>query len=139
MSDSTDVVVRVRQEIERRRAISNGATEVQGSDWSVDTCEGDETQVVVLRMGDDALDVWETEVAEHFAANDPAAVLRLCDAAEKLIDVIFQYEAQIDGEWGCCHSADEIEAGKCRDTQPGGVEAIRLLAAGLGVEVESGT
>lgn len=39
--------------------------------------------------------------------------LREVDAKERLIDVILGYEENIDGEWGCGHSAEQIAAGDC--------------------------
>jgi len=67
-------------------------------------------------------------VATHIARHDPARVLRDIDAKRRLMKQIFMYEAKIDGEWGCCHGADEIEAGMCEETSPNEIEALRLLA-----------
>lgn len=66
--------------------------------------------------------------SEHIAEHDPARVLREIDSKRRLIKLIFLYEAKIDGEWGCCHDADQIEAGLCEEIQPDDVEALRLLA-----------
>lgn len=65
---------------------------------------------------------------EHIARHDPARVLREIDAKRQLMERIFRYEAKIDGEWGCCHDAEEIEAGQCEETPPDEIEALRLLA-----------
>lgn len=67
-------------------------------------------------------------VGGHIARHDPARVLREVDAKRRLIRTVFVYEAKIDGEWGDCHSADEIEAGLCLETDPDEIEALRLLA-----------
>jgi Family of unknown function (DUF6221) len=66
--------------------------------------------------------------AAHIAEHDPARVLREIESKRRLIKLIFLYEAKIDGEWGCCHAADQIEAGLCEEIQPDDVEALRLLA-----------
>ncbi|WP_020135033.1 DUF6221 family protein [Streptomyces sp. 351MFTsu5.1] len=60
-------------------------------------------------------------------AVDPAVLADL-DAKQQLISQIFAYEAKIDGEWGCCHSAGQIEAGMCEGTRPDDIPALRLLA-----------
>jgi hypothetical protein len=57
----------------------------------------------------------------------PALIKADAMAKRQLIDVLFKHAAQIDGEWGCCHSADEIKAGKC-DT-PDLTDGLALLAA----------
>lgn len=67
--------------------------------------------------------------AAHIAGHDPVRVLREIDAKRALMKVIFRYEAKIDGEWGCCHDAEEIEAGECEETPPNEIEALRVLAA----------
>jgi hypothetical protein len=69
------------------------------------------------------------EVLAHMARHDPARVLREIDAKRKMLDEVFIYEAKIDGEWGCCHDADEIAAGLCLETNPSGITAVRLLAS----------
>ncbi|WP_329336138.1 DUF6221 family protein [Streptomyces sp. NBC_01352] len=68
------------------------------------------------------------EEAEHIADWDPARVLREIDAKQRLLGKVFAYEAKIDGEWGCCHDADEIAAGQCPEIQPKDITALRLLA-----------
>lgn len=70
-----------------------------------------------------------TEVLAHMARHDPARVLREIDAKRQLLDKLFAYEAKIDGEWGCCHSAEEIRAGMCEETNPSDITALRLLAS----------
>jgi len=50
------------------------------------------------------------------------------EAKRKLIDAVLDYEATIDGEWGCCHSAEQIAAGRCGETSPDEIDALRLLA-----------
>lgn len=66
--------------------------------------------------------------ARHIARYDPARALAEADAKRQLIKAILRYEAKIDGEWGCCHSADEITAGRCEETNPNDITALRLLA-----------
>lgn len=64
------------------------------------------------------------------------AVLRRCAAARELLDEIFNYEARIDGEWGCCHSAEQIRAGQCPETNVDKIPAVRAMARGYGLEVD---
>lgn len=55
-------------------------------------------------------------------------VLAECDAKRQMLDQIFQYEAKIDGEWGCCHDADQIREGRCADIPVDDIAALRILA-----------
>ena len=68
-------------------------------------------------------------VAPHIARHDPARVLREVAAKRAVIATVFAYEAKIDGEWACCHSADEIAAGSCPETRLDDITALRELAA----------
>jgi hypothetical protein len=58
----------------------------------------------------------------------PARMLREVNAKRALLRAVFHYEAKIDGEWGCCHDASQIEAGECEEIPPDSIEAVRLLA-----------
>lgn len=58
---------------------------------------------------------------ENFALDDIAA-------KRELIGEILNYAAWIDGEKGCCHSAEAIGAGECPDIQPIQLWGIKLLA-----------
>jgi hypothetical protein len=49
-------------------------------------------------------------------------------AKRELLDAILGYEATIDSEWGCVHSASQIAAGECPEIRPGDIPAIRVLA-----------
>ena len=42
---------------------------------------------------------------------------------------ILGYEAEIDREFGCCHSADEIARGKCHSVTPESVTGLVSIAA----------
>lgn len=75
----------------------------------------------------DAVDVGSA-VARHVIRHGPVRILADAPARMRLVDTIFAYEAKIDGEWGCTHSPDAIEAGLCPETDPDGIEALRLLA-----------
>lgn len=66
--------------------------------------------------------------SEHIARWDPARVLAEVDAKRRILDEILAYESKIDGEWGCCHSAEGIAAGQCPDIRPDDIHAVRLLA-----------
>lgn len=59
---------------------------------------------------------------------DPARVLAECEAKRRLIAEILAYEARIDGEWGCCHSAEQIARNECPPTPVDEIPALRLLA-----------
>jgi hypothetical protein len=60
---------------------------------------------------------------------DPPGMLREVAADRAILALIFQYEAKIDGEWGCCHSAAAIRLGECPETPPEEIETLRVLAA----------
>lgn len=57
-----------------------------------------------------------------------------CAADRKLIDEILRYEAKIDGEWGCCHTAEQIRAGLCWETSVNAIPALQALAERYGVQ-----
>lgn len=65
----------------------------------------------------------------HIARHDPARVLADCAAKRAIVDLAFHREAVVDGEWGCCHSADEIRRGLCPEQDPKHVSELRVLAA----------
>lgn len=50
------------------------------------------------------------------------------EAKRQLVDVILGYEAKIDGEWGCCHTAEEIRSGRCPERPVDGIKGLRLIA-----------
>jgi hypothetical protein len=64
----------------------------------------------------------------HVINHNPARELAEVDAKRQILDEVLRYEAKIDGEWGCLHSAEQIGAGQCMEIRPSGVVAIRLLA-----------
>jgi hypothetical protein len=76
--------------------------------------------------GYDVKQAWQG--AAHIAMHDPAAVLRDVEAKRRLLEEVFQYEAKIDGEWSCCHSAGNIAAGLCPNTPVDEITALRILA-----------
>ena len=51
---------------------------------------------------------------------------------QQILDEAFSYESGIDGEFACCHSALDIEAGKCA-TRPEEIPIVKLLADKYGV------
>ena len=56
--------------------------------------------------------------------------LREVEAKRKILALIFQYEAKIDGEWGCGHRhADAIRLGKCPSTPPEKIDALRVAVS----------
>lgn len=58
----------------------------------------------------------------------PPRVLAEVDAKRAILGEIFRYEAKVDGEWGCCCSADHIAAGRCPETSVAEITALRWLA-----------
>jgi hypothetical protein len=64
----------------------------------------------------------------HIARHDPAQVLADCAAKRALIDLAFQVAAQIDGEWGCGHGADQIRQGLCSVMPVDDLPELRILA-----------
>lgn len=58
----------------------------------------------------------------------PSLVLREVEAKRAVLAEALDYEAGIDGEWGCCHSADAIAAGECPERSVNGIPLLRLLA-----------
>lgn len=66
--------------------------------------------------------------ARHIARHDPARVLAEVAAKRRMVDQTFRYEAKIDGEWGCVHTAEEIAAGRCTETPVDQIKTLRLLA-----------
>lgn len=40
-------------------------------------------------------------------------LLAECAAKRRIIELHFEHQETIDGEWGCCHSAPQIRAGEC--------------------------
>src|SRR5688500_8487845 len=61
----------------------------------------------------------------HF---DHEFIVALVESQRALIAEIFQHAARVDGEWGCCHSAEEIRDGDCWDTGPNQLEGLRHMA-----------
>ena len=91
--------------------------------WPTNTGVGDLPQFAIYQTEE-----VPAAVAGHILRHDPARVLRDVRAARLMIEQTFRYEARNDGEWGCCHTAGEIEAGKCPDTDSDGITALRILA-----------
>ncbi len=84
---------------------------------------------VITSIGHDADNVIVLRAdAEHIAHHDPARVLAEVAAKRQQIDMTFRYEATIDGEWGCCHTAEEIASGRCSATPVDEIVMLRLLA-----------
>lgn len=52
--------------------------------------------------------VHDRETTKHIVRHDPARVLAECEAKRRIIAAAFVVAAKIDGEWGCCHTAEQI-------------------------------
>lgn len=77
----------------------------------------------------------EDGAARHIARHDPARVLAECEAKRRIVAEAFEVAATIDGEWGCCHDADDIRRGYREPTPGWGDEAEPLPEGCAGPEV----
>lgn len=72
----------------------------------------------------------EAPVAIHIARfADPARVLREVEAKRSAIREAFRHAAAVDGEWGCCHDAEQIERGECEEEVPSEMPILQALAS----------
>ena len=67
--------------------------------------------------------------ATHIARHDPARVLREVAAKRSAIREAFRHAAVVDGEWGCCHDAEQIERGECEEEVPSEMPILQALAS----------
>ena len=82
-------------------------------------------------------DTWAPQFSHLIAAFDPSSVLRLVAGMREIVELAFRTAAQIDGEWACCHSAEDIAAGMCPETPIDGIPELRALASMLGIETSN--
>ncbi len=87
---------------------------------------GDQDSTVLLAASADAHP--SAGDAEHIANFDPPRALAEVESKKRILDEILNFEARIDGEWGCCHSAEDIAAGLCPDPSYMFTAALRALA-----------
>lgn len=85
-------------------------------------------QQEALGAGSNRTDPLSLGQAHHIARHDPARVLVDVEAKRRIVAEIFEYEATEDGEFGCCHSAEDIATRQCPGTDPDKLPALRLLA-----------
>ena len=72
----------------------------------------------------------EDEAAARTWLDRDRRPLREVEAKREILALIFQYEAKIDGEWGCGHRhADAIRLGKCPSTPPEKIDALRVAVS----------
>ena len=62
-------------------------------------------------------------------------MLAECEAKRRIVTEAFEVAATIDGEWGCCHDADDIRRGYREPTPGWGDEPEPLPASCAGPEV----
>ena len=62
-------------------------------------------------------------------------MLAECEAKRRIVAEAFEVAATIDGEWGCCHDADDIRRGYREPTPGWGDEAEPLPEGCAGPEV----
>ena len=62
-------------------------------------------------------------------------MLAECEAKRRIVAEAFEVAATIDGEWGCCHDADDIRRGYREPTPGWGDEAEPLPESCAGPEV----
>lgn len=65
----------------------------------------------------------------------PERVLAECEAKRRIVTEAFEVAATIDGEWGCCHDAEDIRRGYREPTPGWGDEAEPLPEGCAGPEV----
>jgi hypothetical protein len=129
VSDDLIAFLRARLDEDEQVALAVPVTEWrEGSSWLADLCDPLPSQRRAYGIPAEVTLVTETDAA-HIARWDPARVLAEVEAKRRILDIALAYEATIDGEWGCCHSADQIAAGRCPETNPDEISAIRVLAA----------
>lgn len=142
-----DLLERLKEALDETERIAREASGPKGiwPSWETSKFYGYETPHVLIGIGSDRQPLSggqftytpvEKRFADHIVRNDPARVLRQVAAHRKLIDVILTYEAKIDSEWGCCHSAEDIGRGKCPDTKPEDIPGLLALAEIYDVTVE---
>lgn len=127
-----DLVTWLRAQLDEDERLARAAAAEGGPDWKPDSTfikELVDPLPSQRRMDPSRLFLMTPEDAEHVARHDPARVLREVESKRRLIEQIGYYESKIDGEWGCCHDAAAILAGRCPDIEVGEIAALRLLAA----------
>ena len=60
--------------------------------------------------------------------HDQRRLIAECAAKRQLIDLAFEHEESIDGEMGCCCSAERIRNGKCPNVKVNEIPLLLLLA-----------
>ena len=86
-------------------------------------------------LQDEAVRAIDPLDADHVLRHDPARVLAECEAKRRIVAEAFEVAATIDGEWGCCHDADDIRRGYREPTPGWGDEAEPLPEGCAGPEV----
>ncbi|MCW2905141.1 MAG: hypothetical protein JWO67_7406 [Streptosporangiaceae bacterium] len=134
---SEDLVAFLRARLDEDEAIAKDAAMRRGPMWCVEEQPpvqwGDDPRDEFVLAGGKPIVESGSEyggflVVEHIARHDPARVLAAVEAKRGIMEQVFRYEAKIDGEWACCHSADEIRAGYCAETPVNEIGILRLLA-----------
>lgn len=132
----TDLVERLKAAIDEderiaRAALHRPAGGSQGvGEWTIAGHElRDENDTLIIKH------TWPRE-ADHIARHDPARVLRQCEAHRAILEDAIAHEAVVDGEFGCCHTADQIAAGLCEERSVDSNPTMQALAAIYGIETE---
>lgn len=82
-----------------------------------------------LRTEADAGDLeWGEDNCDCGLTQRRTRVLAECETKRRIIGLALLHMATIDGEWGCCHSADAIRDGHCEATNPDEDEVLLALA-----------
>lgn len=83
--------------------------------WRVDPAEPESVLAVDELQAADAFALSGPQTratASHIARHDPARVLAECEAKRQIVAFMLDdHGATIDGEWGCCHSGDDLRNG----------------------------
>lgn len=129
-----DLVTWLRAQLDEDERVARAAAE-DGPEWHFQPALGEPDGSLDLEASftmsggykPDATD-FDHDWLVHIARHDPARVLREVEAKRRLIEQIGFYASTIDGEWGCCHDAAAILAGRCPDIAVGEIAALRVLA-----------
>jgi hypothetical protein len=124
---TADLIAFLQARLDGDEQVAMAAARAANTDTWIDGAEGSVLGIggdMHLRGAVNSID----DIGPHIARWDPARVLAEVEVKRRMLDTILAYEAVIDGEWACCHSAQQIGAGKCPESDPNEINAVRLLA-----------
>lgn len=110
----------LRAQLDTDERVARAAHVPGPGNWT-DGFDRNEECTVGWLAGDRAMD--------HMEIHDPDRALRQVQAHRAILAAAFGHMAKVDGEWGCCHSADAIERGHCPEQDPADDEIIKALVS----------